>query len=67
VRRARLLTIKAKHFPIGRQSLFNQLSDCFVERYHFRSRFDHSGDYLVLAHHLDCFRIDTHGALISTE
>jgi hypothetical protein len=66
IRCVTLLTVKTKHLKIVRQSLCDQLFDCFHILLEYRSRFNHQGDYLVLGHHVDCFRIDTHRRLIST-
>jgi hypothetical protein len=67
IRCVTLLTIKTKHFKIGRQSLSNQLFDCFHIDLAYRSGFNHRDDYLNLGHHVDRFRIDTHRRLFSTE
>jgi hypothetical protein len=67
IRCVTLLTGKTKHLKNVRQSLCNQLFDCFHIHLEYRSGFNHRDDYLVLGHHVDCFRIDTYRHLISTD
>jgi hypothetical protein len=50
-----------------RQSLCDQLFDCFHIDLAYQSAFNHRDDYLNLGHHVDRFRIDTYRRLISTE
>jgi hypothetical protein len=61
-----LLITKTKHFKIVRQSLVDQIFDCFHIIYGIQSRFDHRYDYFLLGHHVERLRIDTYAPLIST-
>jgi hypothetical protein len=61
-----LLITKTKHFKIVRQSLVDQIFDCFDIDFAIQSSFDHRYDYFLLGHQLERLRIDTHAPLIST-
>jgi hypothetical protein len=54
-----LLTLETNHFTFGSQSSFAQQLDYFPRREDVPRSFNQRCDYLILSHHVDCFRIDT--------
>jgi hypothetical protein len=54
-----LLTLETNHFTNGSQSSFAQQLDYFPRREGATGSSNQRFDYLILSHHVDCFRIDT--------